>query len=220
LRLPRDSLVSAILIPAALVSAGVDNGHFTINQNEDIVAQIKEHVYKWIPNYDDINDSDMSYGPANSTISSMELAVGDCRPRTSLGAAIALANGLDFRIVGSYNLAPRIQIPSTQYAEMWAEHTQTPVTNAENDDHPRFRTFRHWWLEVKIGIEWLPVDNMQENPVTFGWFQKGVKNKIICSIISLDDLIPANNGSESVTRTSYLPSNSLFQIPEGAYLNN
>jgi len=220
----RNDWVSAILIPTSSVSDGVANGFLTIKREGDIVAQIQQHVYDWIPNYHPLRQDDMSYGDANSTIESLEIGVGDCRPRASFGAAIAYANDLEFRLAGSYNLALRKQITSTKYRELWEEHSRyseaVAVDIADDSDRPIFRTFKHWWLEVKIDGEWTPVDNMPENPLTLGWFQQGVRNKMICSVISLDKLIPENGRTKTPGGIRLSLPNGFFQIPEGAYLNS
>ena len=165
----REDYVYGHVIPSELVR------NVRLSGKKPHSQEIRESIFDLVPRY---RGMDYRYWETHTPVEALERKQGGCKERASVGAAIAQVNSIAYRIVGSQDLTPddtngRLVIPSRIFG-LFPQAVQKP--------------YHHWWLEVYEDSEWIAVDTVEWNPVSFEPFKKKVEERIVCKEIKLSEV--------------------------------
>ncbi len=157
-------------------------------------ACIKELVFQLIPRYDRL-DEWRRYGASHSPIQALEERRGHCIHRASIAAALAEANNLDYRMVGSNNLLTSISYVTDILTEYIPRFLARRFLRAPGQIRPLLYdlimhalygpSYPHWWIEICENGKWKAIDTVEWEPITLPCLQDGVGRRMVCKRLSV-----------------------------------
>ncbi|MCH8004138.1 MAG: hypothetical protein IH934_05930 [Nanoarchaeota archaeon] len=188
--------------------------------SESPSQMIRLMTFSFVTSYGPSLDRIDIYGSSNTPLLALDEQTGACKERASVAAAIAKSNNTPYRIVGSFNLAPDKEMRIDELAEHLSQYNgdlrRTMSKEAQKARYPfwwsgpwlsesqslgqwtnipleedLYRFFYpHFWIEVEENEQWVPIDTLGWNPISFPLFKDGVEQRFICKEVDMSKLKP------------------------------